>query len=219
MADIDSIVRTQETCYRTITRALGGEPGFQIQYHLYPTAEAVGIAYGDNEPGNGFTRVPDEIHAVYNTETQCIGFHEDAHLISYSLFGRPKSTFIREGLAMHFDQNWHGYPNTAWAVAYYDQLPDFSVSGISGNRDFGSWANNITYPMCGAFCSYLIGVYGMQRFLRAYSMIDETAATCVATEYRSTIQCVEKELREYLGSLRYSAEIKDRIAAMIERME
>lgn len=53
MAETDRIVRTQETCYRTITRALGGEPGFQIQYHLYPTAEAVGIAYGDNEPGNG----------------------------------------------------------------------------------------------------------------------------------------------------------------------
>lgn len=119
---------------------------------------------------------------------------------------------------MHFDQTWHGYPNAAWAVGYYNQLQDVSISGISGNKEFAACTSDIAYPMCGAFCSYLIGVYGMDRFFSAYSMTDKSAATCVATEYGNTIQGVEEEFRDYTGCLRYSAEIKDRIKAMIQRM-
>ena len=84
---------------------------------LLDTPDLVGEIYGDNEPCNGFASPPDSIYAVYNEEVKCIGPHEDAHLISYTI-NRPKSMFIREGLAMFFDKFWWGKTNEDWVKSF-----------------------------------------------------------------------------------------------------
>lgn len=105
--DIVKIAAEQEVCFQYICNVLDLEPSFKIKYYLYNTPEELGRIYGDNEPCNGFAKMPDEIYAVYNETVKCIGFHEDAHIISYTI-NRPDSPAIREGLAMYFDRKWWG---------------------------------------------------------------------------------------------------------------
>ena len=92
---------------------LNTRPVFKIEYFLCETPEDVGRIYGDNEPCNGFAAPPNKIYAVYNEKIQCIGFHEDAHIISYTI-NRPDCPAIREELAMYFDRKWWGIQNLDW---------------------------------------------------------------------------------------------------------
>lgn len=101
--DIEKIVMIQENCFKDICNLLNIYPTFKIQYFLLETPELVGKLYGDHDPCNGFANPPNEIYAVYNNKIKCVGYHEDAHIISY-LINRPHSIFLREGLAMYFDK-------------------------------------------------------------------------------------------------------------------
>ncbi len=83
--DISKISRLQESCFGYICNVLKTEPTFKIEYYLCETPEEVGRLYGDNEPCNGFASSPNEIYAVYNEKTKCVGFHEDDHIISYTV--------------------------------------------------------------------------------------------------------------------------------------
>ena len=115
--DIESIAAYQESCFQHICAVLGVTPEFKIEYYLCDSPEGVGRIYGDNDPCNGFAALPNKVYAVYNEQIQCIGFHEDAHLISY-VINRPDCPAIREGLAMYFDRKWWGIQNMDW-VGFY----------------------------------------------------------------------------------------------------
>ncbi len=112
--NIDEIMALQERCYSYICKVLKVKMDRKIQYFLCETQEEVGKMYGDNEPANGATKMPDKIYAVYNEKLKCVGTHEDAHIISYNTLGNPKQALLREGLAMFFDKVWWGIPNEAW---------------------------------------------------------------------------------------------------------
>ena len=115
--DISEIAAYQESCFRYICDVLNVTPNFKIEYFLCDSPEEVGRIYGDNDPCNGFAAPPDKIYAVYNEQVQCIGFHEDAHIISYTV-NRPDCPAIREGLAMYFDRKWWGIQNLDWTGHY-----------------------------------------------------------------------------------------------------
>ena len=204
MDEIAHIIEIQETCFHIIAATFGNEPTLRIQYHLYPTRVDVGMAYGDNEPANGFNRLPDEVHAVYNAEIKCIGFHEDAHLISYHLFGRPKTMFVREGLAMHFDAFWHGISNQVWAEYFYRKNPSLKITDWMRNETFVSEDMNMTYPVSGAFCSYLINVYGINKFIEMFKCITKDMEAILRVIYKSSASNIEEDFRNYLLCLRIS---------------
>ena len=115
--DIRKIAALQEGCFSHICAVLGLTPDFRIEYFLCDSPEEVGRIYGDADPCNGFASPPDRIYAVYNETVQCVGFHEDAHIISYML-NRPDCPAVREGLAMYFDRRWWGIENLDW-TGYY----------------------------------------------------------------------------------------------------
>ena len=73
----------------------------------------MGEIYGDYESCDGFACPPDEVYAVYNEKIKCIGPHEDTHILSFTI-NKPKSSFIREGLAMFFDKVWWDKDNDDW---------------------------------------------------------------------------------------------------------
>ena len=108
--DIESIAAYQESCFQHICAVLGVTPEFKIEYYLCDSPEEVGRIYGDNDPCNGFASPPNKVYAVYNEHIQCIGFHEDAHLISY-VINRPDCPAIREGLAMYFEHKAYSFSN------------------------------------------------------------------------------------------------------------
>lgn len=122
------------------------------------TREEVGEFYGDNDPCNGFARKLNQIYAVYNDEIKCLGFHEDAHLISY-LINIPKSVALREGLAMFFDRRWWSIINQDWVLYYLQTNQYVSITSLLKDEEFYQIDCRITYPIMGAFTEYLILTY------------------------------------------------------------
>lgn len=100
--DIGKIVAYQESCFQYICSVLQVKPGFKLEYFLCDSPEEVGRVYGDNEPCNGFAAPPNKIYAVYNEDVQCIGFHEDAHLISFTINGASNTANRKRPIAVRF---------------------------------------------------------------------------------------------------------------------
>ena len=207
-ADIAQIASRQEACFRYICDVLHLTPDFKIEYFLCDSPEEVGRIYGDNEPCNGFASPPSTIYAVYNENVQCIGFHEDAHLISYTL-NRPDCPAIREGLAMYFDRKWWGIQNWDW-VGYYQKAGLYlPVDRLLDKDFFFSQDAAITYPIMGAFTDWLIATYGMDAFLRLYQKQDVPAA--VAEIYHKTPEALNQAFTDYLRLFKTDAALEARM--------
>lgn len=170
-ADIHAIAEGQEACFRYICKVLKTILAFKIRYFLCDCPEEVGRIYGDDEPCNGFAVVPDTIYAVYNEQVQCVGFHEDAHLISYTI-NRPNCPAISEGLAMYFDRVWWGISNLAWTGYYLKKNGKLPIAAWLDRENFFAEDCSLTYPVMGAFTDYLLTTYGWETYLQLYRQRD-----------------------------------------------
>ena len=170
--DIAAIAQEQERCFSRICAALKVNSLDPIHYFLLDSPEEVGVLFGGSEPINGFAVWGEnKIYAVYNEDIQCIGAHEDAHLISFAL-NAPKSAFIAEGLAMYFDETWWGLPNETWAAYYRSVGRALSVTELLLGDGFYDADCMIAYPIAGAFTKYLIDTFGMDPYLALYQVKD-----------------------------------------------
>ncbi len=155
-----------------------------------------GDLFGDYEPCNGFTLRPDKIYAVYNKDVKCVGFHEDAHLISYTI-NRPNSSAIREGLAMYFDKYWWGIQNLDWTVYFIKSNLYISIAELLDNEKFFSLNCALTYPIMGAFTEWLISSYGINKYLSFYKKTDSISA--VTEIYEKSIEELNEQFKEYVS--------------------
>ena len=168
--EIESIASTQEMCYGEITNQLKIKPEFKINYYLMDSPEEVGGVYSqihnedDFEPCNAFTEYPNTIYCVYNDKIKCVGMHEDTHIISYSIF-RPKSAFLREGLAMFMDKVWKGRKNEKCVIEFLDKNPLPDIYKLFDNDFFFAIDCDVSYPLSGAFVGFLIENFGIDVFL------------------------------------------------------
>ena len=189
--DINEIVNLQEKCFKEICNLLGIQPKIRIQYYLLDTPELVGEIYGDNEPCNGFANPPDKIYAVYNDKIKCIGYHEDAHILSYTI-NRPKSNFIREGLAMYFDKYWWDRTNEEWVQLYLNENKYVEISKLLLNDTFFNYSDSITYHIAGAFTKFLIDNYGIDKYIMLYKYTGKDFIKRIEEVYDEKIECIEK---------------------------
>lgn len=196
--DIEKIIKLQEKCYEEICSRLKIQPNFKIQYYLLDTPELVGEIYGDNEPCNGFASAPDTIYAVYNKEVKCIGHHEDAHIISYTI-NRPNSNFIREGLAMYFDKTWWGKENIQWVKLFLEENKYISIVNLLSNTIFFQHSDEITYPIAGAFTEFLINYYGMGKYLVMYKSKDKDFIKTIEKVYTGSIEEMESGFLSFIN--------------------
>ena len=215
------IASLQEGCFAFISGCLGTGIKGRIHYHLFDTPEEVGAQYAlvynsdNDQPCNGFA-LPDErsedgmdhVFAVYNDEVQCIGFHEDAHIISYSL-GRPEPQFIREGLAMYFDRYWWGIDNYSWTVYYLDRGEMPSIASLLTRENFNSYDCMITYPIAGAFTSYLIDRFGMSRYLEFYKSCKSCPELAFEEVFGEPIEAIEQSFIGYIKMFGLRAELRE----------
>jgi len=154
---------------------------FELKLFVYEKPEDVGIAYGDNEPCNGFAREPNELHFVYNEKIKCTGNHELAHILSYSYMGKPESTFIREGFAEFTENYWANMidgelvrkSHYEWAKLYFESNKEFDIKDILFNserfyKEVDKDGCFYTYPLAGAFTKFLVDKYGESRYLEFY---------------------------------------------------
>ena len=154
--EIDKIVDEQESAYKKIVAFLVVENHRIINYFLYPSNKIKNEMTGND--GNGHAdRDKFEVHAVYNDKIQCIGPHEDTHLLSSSL-GLPPQLF-REGLAEYLTGSWDGKSHEEWAKEFLknDKLPN--LEEMIDDEIWYKYSDEISYPAAGAFVKYLINKF------------------------------------------------------------
>lgn len=210
--DIVQIAATQEACFRHICALLDVKPDFRIQYFLCDSPEEVGHIYGDDDPCNGFASPPDKIYAVYNEEVQCIGFHEDAHILSYTI-KRPNCPAIREGLAMYFDRKWWGIHNLDWTGYYLKTGRFLPVDGLLDREFFISYDCHLTYPIMGAFTDWLISRWGMERYLGMYRQQDMILA--MEQVYGKSPAELNREFTDYVRLFRTDRVLEQRMEELV----
>lgn len=201
--DLDLIIQTQENCHKNICKSLNVKMDIPIKYFLCDTPEEVGNIYGsihgnDFEPCNGFAMRPNEIYAVYNDSIKCIGFHEDAHIISYHTLTRPPQVFIREGLAMYFDKVYWGISNDAWVYYFLQNDKFISLKDLIIDSKFYSFSDKLTYPIAGSFVSYIINNYGLEKFKNFYLTLNESFEHCFEKSFGISLDEMEKDFIDYI---------------------
>lgn len=214
--DIAEIAAYQENCFRYICSVLRTRPDFKIEYFLCDSPEEVGRVYGDNEPCNGFAARPNKIYAVYNEEVQCIGFHEDAHLISFTI-NRPRCPAITEGLAMYFDRKWWSIANTDWTGYYIKTGRYVPVDQLLDRECFFRHSDAVTYPIVGAFTEWLIATCGIESYLRMYAGQD--MAQAVTQVYGQTPKELNRAFADYVGLFRNDPVLEQRMEALLAECE
>ena len=194
--DIWQIAAYQEACFRHICAVLDLMPPFKIEYHLCTSPEQVGHLYGDDNPCNGFAAYPNQIYAVYNEDIQCIGFHEDAHIIS-DILNCLDCPAVCEGLAMYFDHRWWGISNMDWAIFYRKTGRYIGIDKLLDEKVFYSVDCSITYPIMGAFTAWLIERYGMPAYKCIYKQND--IADAMIEVLHKTPEELNRAFEEYIG--------------------
>lgn len=210
--DIIEISKLQEACFRYISSVLGVTPNFKIEYFLCDSPEEVGRIYGDDEPCNGFAAMPNTIYAVYNEEVQCIGFHEDAHLISFTV-NRPRCPAITEGLAMYFDRKWWGIQNLDWAGYYLKTGRYLPIDKLLDREFFFTYDCTITYPIVGAFTDWLISTYGIESYLQMFKQKDMPSA--MAEVYGKTAEEMNQAFMAYVRLFRIDEKLEQRMEDLL----
>ena len=213
--DIEKIACCQENCFKYICMVLKTKPTFKIHYFLCETPERVGEIYGDNEPCNGFASVPDKIYAVYNKNIKCIGYHEDAHLISYTI-NRPDNPFIREGLAMYFDKDWWKINNYEWCKYYIKNGKFISLSDLLDKEYFFDNDCELTYPIAGAFTDYIINLYGLDAYLNIYRENDSKKA--LEDVLKISVDELNFNFISYVQSFKLDVQVEKRIKELLENV-
>jgi len=211
--DLSLIVQQQEACFEFICNILQVRPNFKLHYFLCDTPEEVGHIYGDDDPCNGFASPPDKIYAVYNDKVKCIGFHEDAHLISYTI-NRPESPAVREGLAMYFDRKWWGIHNQDWAGFFLRTGRYQPVYKLLDRDYFFSFDCSVTYPIMGAFTDYLICSFGINMYLAFYAS-NEKAPEALLHVYHKTPEELDSAFVAYIRLFRTDEAVEKRMEILL----
>lgn len=212
--DISKIAQLQQSCFEYICNVLQVTLNFKIEYYLCETPDDVGRIYGDNEPCNGFACSPNKIYAVYNEGTKCIGFHEDAHIVSYTI-NTPNVTAIREGLAMYFDKKWWGIQNLDWTGYFIKTGKYVSINDLLDDEIFYSIDCSIAYPIVGAFTEWLISSYGIDKYLQFYKY--ENSSIALSLVYNQTSEELSKAFVDYVRFFEIDEVLEHRMKKLVNR--
>ncbi|MGL4731127.1 MAG: hypothetical protein ACRCW0_06055 [Clostridium sp.] len=207
--ELYKIIELQESCYEHITRVLNIKLNKKIPYYICNDDREVGHLYGDDDPCNGFCRYPDKessgIYAVYNENVKCLGYHEDVHYITYLKFGKAKTNFIREGIAMAFDKNWHGIPNEIWVKNFIDLNKYKNIEKLLLNEEFFKTNVVFSYILGGAFTNFLILNYGKEKYNEFYKLcVIHNNKDVFKKVYDKDVATLESEFKKDLDNLSFA---------------
>lgn len=206
--DIEKIIETQEFCYNFICKYLDVSMKEKIHYYLCESPKQVGQIYGDNEPCNAFASKPNKVYAVYNEDIKCVGFHEDAHIISYNTLGIPNIAFLREGLAMFFDKGYLGIDNYSWVRYFLSKNRYISLKELIVNEHFYKISHFITYTIAGAFVDYLICTFGVDNFKQFYMNVTDNFEECFKEAFKISLKDFEEDFKRYVKVLSRNKDIE-----------
>lgn len=84
------------------------------------------------------------------------------------MFGMSDLDFLCEGLAMYFDKCWWGIDNSLWCKYFIDEGIFPNIIKLLNNQEFNKIDCSLSYPVAGAFTSYLIEKFGIEKYRYFY---------------------------------------------------
>jgi hypothetical protein len=99
---------------------------------------------------------------VYGDTTKALGSHEDCHLVSSSLWGRPRDNWLSEGLAVYSDDRWYGYGLHELCKHLSDRGKLITIQSVTAPGWNNKYPDMVTYPELGSFVKYLYEQHGMK---------------------------------------------------------
>jgi len=84
----------------------------------------------------------------------------------------PTSDFLCEGLAQFMDGKWWGKTSKHWVCQFIeeDRCPKPSEMIEISTEEFWEHEAKISYPLAGAWVEFFIEEYGVDKFLKVYSL-------------------------------------------------
>jgi len=152
--------REHEAAYETISTWFGGGPDRKIRFFVWmdnAEAQAMGL------PPLGFARPP--YHLIHAYEKQTVG-HEMTHIISdYAVASEFKCGLINEGTSIYHDQTGRDTLDRARTAmaAYPAEAPAVSLAALW--EDWSLLEDTYSYPVAGAWITWLIEKGGREKFL------------------------------------------------------
>ncbi|MFW6131990.1 MAG: hypothetical protein ACOC5F_05285 [Candidatus Aminicenantaceae bacterium] len=96
---------------------------------------------------------------IYSQLIKANTSHEIMHIISMNLWGNS-DPWIREGLAVYSDDNWHGY--SLHGLCKYLMLKGKLLPLKNIMTKFNSYDDLLTYPQAGSFVKFLYENYDLE---------------------------------------------------------
>ena len=131
-------------------------------------------------------------YAVYNEKIKCIGPHEDTHILSFTI-NKPKSSFIREGLAMFFDKVWWDKDNDDWVRLFLKEKRYVNIEQLLSEENFIKYCDSLTYPIAGSFTKFILGNYGVEKYIYLYKHTEDGFNNKIKEVYMKDVDELEKE--------------------------
>ncbi len=195
--NIQKIIDVHFNAYQEIKKYFSIED-FKIFYNIFDNPidcakaewEKYPSLFKNNElyPINAWARYPDNINFTFSNDIKAIGYHEIVHLVTYKYFGFKSIQFLNEGIAVFFDDSWKGDDLHRLTNK---QMKIEKIENILNDNIFDNMDNNISYPLAGSFCKWLIEKYTINNFIKVYKQTRNN-------EFND----LEKYYKEYLSFIR-----------------
>ncbi|MBN1637664.1 MAG: hypothetical protein JW866_01765 [Ignavibacteriales bacterium] len=176
--DLPNIIEVQEKAFNKITQLLKHSTQLIINYHLFGSPITCGRYFNklriqagcepiESFRTNAFAWYPNCIYATYNKLIKAIGCHEDTHLLAYEYFKQLSSRFFTEGLAVAFDEYWHGIHvhNISKRLLLSENI---QIEQLLDNNNFDYIIDDISYPLAGSVCLWIIEAFGIEEMKSIY---------------------------------------------------
>jgi hypothetical protein len=224
--NIISIIKLQEMCFKGFLHAFNVKSNLKIKYFLFASSLECGKQYrllypdeyNESDPDesiNGYTYYPDTIFATYNEKVQCIGYHEDVHILMDEQFGDITSCFVKEGIAMSFDKDWWHYKNEYWAKIIVEKGLLENIETYYDNDRFFEYDDRYTYSLAGAFTSWLLEKIGLDAYKKYYSSFLMKESYPEQTYLKGIVE----EFLKYISGIEIDKGSRSAIEKMIDKIE
>ena len=136
--------------------------------HIYKSFEDKGLIIGSTEL-NSINPADSSIHLVMNDFIIGNDFSKNAELLAHHFLGDAKTKFLKEGLAVHFSNEWRekGYEYWSSKIFLSGNIP--SLKDLLNNEEINFISYLIYQPLAGSFISFLIDKFGKEYFISHYS--------------------------------------------------
>ena len=112
---------------------------------------------------------------------------------------------------MFFDRYWWGIDNYSWTLWYLENESLPSIKSLFHNEFFKKYDDVTVYPIAGAFTSYLIERYGMNKYIEFYKICVDDAEKSCKSAFGAPITAIEKNFINHIKTFHLRKEIRELI--------